>query len=139
MSKFIPKAHKFQKLHKGRLANKITSTNTKFLAFKGILALKVLSYGRLPNNELVSFYNCVNKIIKKNGKIRLNTISYIPITKKPIETRMGKGKGNISTWISKLRVGSILCEINISSITLGIKALVIAKKKLSLKTKIISI
>ena len=137
MLKFVSKSTKYRKYHKGPLPNKICSKQLYFRGRTFFLGLKVLTPGRLPNNQLISFFNSINKNIKKAGKIRLNFISNLPVTKKPIETRMGKGKGNLASWVSKIQAGSILCELNTSSILLGINALSIAKKKLSLKTKII--
>jgi large subunit ribosomal protein L16 len=60
------------------------------------------------------------------------------MSKKPLEVRMGKGKGNIDRWIFKVKSGVILCEIEISSYLIGIKALKLAQFKIPLKTKIIS-
>ena len=80
----------------------------------------------------------LRKIIKKHGVIRINLIADTPITKKPIEIRMGKGKGAVNHWVAKVHPGTILFEIETTATVLAIKALKAAQLRLPLKTKIIS-
>jgi large subunit ribosomal protein L16 len=75
--------------------------------------------------------------MKRIGKIWLNGFPDLSITKKPAETRMGKGKGNVEFWCLPVKTGRVLFEIGGISSTLAKEALLLAKSKLSLKTKII--
>jgi len=66
----------------------------------------------------------------------MRSFSHTPVTKKPIEVRMGKGKGNVDRWVSKVTAGSLICEIECNSYSLVRKALYLAQIRLPLKTKI---
>jgi len=79
----------------------------------------------------------MNKVLKKEGQIKINVVADTPITRKPIEIRMGKGKGSVDHWVSKVGCGAILFEIETTSKILAIKALKLAQLKLPIKTKII--
>ena len=80
----------------------------------------------------------MNKIIKKFGQVKINIIADTPITKKPIEIRMGKGKGAVDHWISKITSGCILFEIETNSKILAVKALKAAQLRLPINTKIVT-
>ena len=134
---YFPRQQKFKKQQKGKSFNRINGTilglnNLKF----GTLGLKVIEPIRLNSKQLETIYQSINKIIKKNGRVIIKYFPQTPITKKPIEVRMGKGKGNVDFWVAKIKSGSILCEIETSFKTLALKALTQAKIKLPVKTKI---
>ena len=133
---FKPKKTSFTKYQKGKAKNIINNYLTLKFFKKKSFYLKSTESGKISSKQLETLYQSLNKIIKKTGKIVLKVFPQIPLTKKPIEVRMGKGKGNVADWIAKIKAGSIICEIfsNFSSITL--KALIYAKRKLPLKTKI---
>ena len=78
----------------------------------------------------------IRKAIKKFGRITSNLVADTPVTQKPIEVRMGKGKGNVSHWVCKVQIGTILCEIETSMIQIGLKALKSVQYRLPFKTKI---
>ena len=78
-----------------------------------------------------------NKQIKKLGRLKVNIFPHTPISKKPIEVRMGKGKGNVDHWIFKVKPGFILYEIETIFIPIAIKALQRGQVRLPIKTKII--
>lgn len=132
----IPRKPKFQKQQKGKKFNKINKLLTLKFCKKGSFYLKVMESGRLSSKQLETLYNSLNKYLKKAGKIFLKVFPHTPLTEKPIEVRMGKGKGSVSYWIAKIKAGSIICEIVSSFPALAIKALVYAQHKLPLKTKI---
>ena len=134
---FTPKKFKFKKLQKGKKLNTVNKLNSIQKLNFGKLGLKSLNTGHMSAQHINSFRQTINKIIKKKGKLKINIFPNTPITKKPLEVRMGKGKGNVDRWIFKVRSGTILCEIEISSIILGLKALKLAQIKIPLKTKII--
>jgi large subunit ribosomal protein L16 len=134
---FIPKKSKFKKRQKGKRLNTI---NTFFTINKlnfGNLGLKATSSGHMTSKQLAALRQTVNKIIKKRGKLKINIFPNTQISKKPLEVRMGKGKGNIDRWVFKVRSGTILCEIETPSIYLGIRALKLAQYKIPIKTNII--
>jgi large subunit ribosomal protein L16 len=79
----------------------------------------------------------LSKKIKKQGRVKVNIFPDTPISKKPIEVRMGKGKGNVDHWVFKVKPGFILFEVETSSISTAIKALEAGQIRLPIKTKII--
>lgn len=133
----IPKSTKYTKEQKGRAFNKVRPVYTLNRLSTGMIGLKAIESGRVTSLQLEAFFLCLNKLIKKAGRVKLSIFPCTPITQKPIEVRMGKGKGNVELWVSKVRVGTLLCEISITNAAIAIKALLIAKQKLALKTKII--
>jgi large subunit ribosomal protein L16 len=134
---FTPRKTKFRKQQKGKNFNKVTKligsiTKVTF----GSLGLKTLYFGRVTSKQIETLRQTLNKILKKQGKIKINLFAHTPITKKPIEIRMGKGKGNVDHWVSKTKVGDNICEIETTNRVLAIKALKIAQYKFPIKTKI---
>lgn len=134
---YIPKKTKYKKQQKGKKFNVISSLNTLETIKNGSIALKSIDTGRIKATQLISCKQTINKIIKKIGKLKVNIIADTPITKKPLEIRMGKGKGAVDHWIAKIKSGIILFEIETSAKLLAIKALKTAQLKLPLRTKII--
>jgi len=133
---FLPRSYKFKKQQKGKSFNKIVQTqSSKYLTF-GSYSLKALESGRVSSKQLESVYQAINKVIKKSGRVVMRSFSHTPVTKKPIEVRMGKGKGNVDRWVSKVTAGSLICEIECNSYSLVRKALYLAQIRLPLKTKI---
>lgn len=132
---FIPKNFKFRKQQKGKKLNKIFPTCLK-QASKHV-RLKTLSFGRLTSNQLKALKQTINKIIKKRGRVIFKLFPQTSITKKPIEVRMGKGKGAFSHWVAKVRPGTIICFIESEFTVLALKALNYAKTRLPIKTKIL--
>jgi large subunit ribosomal protein L16 len=76
-------------------------------------------------------------VIKKNGQLKFNIFPHVPVTSKPLEIRMGKGKGAVDYWTANVYSGMILMEIESSSSMLAIKALTYVRDKLPVNTKII--
>lgn len=124
------------KIKKGKL--KSLNFKTKILK-KGNFGLKSLDYGRLTSKQIETMYMSLNKKLQKTGKIYINIIPNIPVTRKGNNSRMGKGKGNIKYWICKIQPGKILFEINYISTNLNIllNAINYSASKLPFKTKII--
>lgn len=132
---FIPARQKYKKQQKGKAFNKIT--NSKVNLTYGQIGLKVLSSYRLNSKQLSALFNGLRKKIKRKGRLIINVFPQTPISKKPIEVRMGKGKGNVSYWVSKIKSGVVLCEISTPYIAFAKKVLSHARFKLPIKTKII--
>lgn len=93
---FIPKQIKFKKLQKGSRINKIS----KILSLENLKCQKVLliatNFGNINSKQIESVRQTINKLIKKKGLFKIMIFPHIPVTKKPIEVRMGKGKGNVN-------------------------------------------
>ena len=133
----IPKQKKYKKEQKGKNFKRVTATvGLNRLKF-GSIGLISLSSGRLTSKQIDSMQQTINKIIKKLGILRLNIFPDTPISKKPIEVRMGKGKGMVDHWIFKVKNGTLLCEVETTNLSVGIKAIQTAQIKLPLKTKLI--
>lgn len=105
---FIPKKTKFTKLQK----KKIKTIPTKVLSLVyGAYALKVKQNCMLTSNQLEMLNLNLSKGTKKVGKYWIRPFSHFSITSKPLEVRMGKGKGYLDFWVAKLKRGTILCEV----------------------------
>ena len=130
-----PKKVKYKKIRKGSLLKK--EFRSKKLK-KGTIGLKAAESGIITSRQLEAARQAVSRKIKRMGKVWLNIFPAIPITKKPAEARMGKGKGSISHWAVRIKGGQVLIEI------CGIpvkKAIIIFRTggaKLPIKTFIIS-
>jgi large subunit ribosomal protein L16 len=133
---FIPLKKKYKKEQKGRSLNKIKKLISLSDFKGGSYVLKSLDFGRLNSKQIESMYQSINKIIKKSGRIILKVFAHTPISKKPIEVRMGKGKGNIDHWVAKIKAGTVLCEVETNMNSLALKALSSAQFRLPIKTKI---
>ena len=133
---FTPKKWKFRKLQKGKKLNTINKLNTLNTLLFGKLGLKAIQCGRLTSKQLSAMRQTINKIIKKKGKLKINIFPHLQVTKKPLEVRMGKGKGNVDSWIFKVRTGTLLCEIETPNTLIGLQALKLAQYKLPFLTKI---
>jgi large subunit ribosomal protein L16 len=134
---YIPKNTKFKKQRKGRLPAKIKKNKSFELLKQGTIGLKLIDFGRIESDQLKASWEALKKILKKRGAISLNLVSDTPVSKKPIEIRMGKGKGAVHHWVAKVRPGTLLFEIETTETVLAIKALKAAQLRLPLKTKII--
>jgi len=129
-----PKKYKFKKVQKGKfLKIKYTSNNLKF----GSIGLKANQSGRITSRQLESARQAIVRKIKRKGKFWINIFPDLPVTKKPTEVRMGKGKGNVDYWAAKVKVGTILFEmegINSKNARIAFKT---GKAKLPIKTIIV--
>ncbi len=135
---FIPKNTKYRKQQKGKKFNIVNKTKDIDGLKHGIVGLKAIDSGRVSSNHIFACRQSMNKIMKKFGQVKINIIADTPISKKPIEIRMGKGKGAVDHWISKVNSGSILFEIETNSKILAIKALKSAQLRLPINTKIVT-
>jgi large subunit ribosomal protein L16 len=132
---FIPKNFKFRKQQKGKNFSRIFSQKLEQNCH--CVQLKSRDFGLLTSNQLKALKQTVNKVIKKRGLIIFRVHPQTPVTKKPIEVRMGKGKGAFSHWVAKIRPGTTICYIRTESTLLAHKALNLAKIRLPIKTKIL--
>ena len=129
----MPKKTKYRKQQKGR--NRGKSYRGSSLAF-GIVGLKAMELGRINSRQIESCRVAINRHLSRTGKVWIRVFPDKPLTKKPLETRMGKGKGSVEEWVMNIKPGRILFEITGVSLELAQGALTRASHKLSFKTKI---
>jgi large subunit ribosomal protein L16 len=124
--------------YKKQFKNKLIGKTSKSFKIKfGKYAIKALKETRLTFNQIESIKSSIFKKIKHLGHLWIRIFPNIPITKKPIENRMGKGKGNFFCYIVKIKKGQILFEINGISFKESKKILQLISNKLPIKTKFI--
>lgn len=129
-----PKRTKFRKQHKGRIRG--NATRGAQLAF-GEFGLKAMGGGWLTARQIEAARIAMTRKVKRGGKIWIRIFPDKPITKKPAETRMGKGKGNPELWVAVIKPGRILYEMEGASEDLARAALQLARAKLPIPTKIV--
>ncbi len=131
----IPKSYKFSKKQKGRISNIYKGNQSLSFGEYGIMSLnaKVIS-----NNTLSALEKVLKRELKPHGRLWLRVFPHFPVTKKPIEVRMGKGKGSINHWVTNIRAGQILIEFNTTSLIIAKKIYKLTNTKLSIQMKLIS-
>ena len=126
-----PKRTKFRKQHKGR--NTGIAVRGSSVSF-GEYGLKSTSRGRLTSRQIEAARRTITRHVKRGGKLWIRVFSDKPITKKPLEVRMGKGKGSVEYWVAQIRPGTMLYEIQGVSEDLAREAFTLAAAKLPVKT-----
>ncbi len=129
-----PKRVKFRKTFKGR--TKGTATRGSAVSF-GEFALMTLEPGWVSNRQIEAARVALTREMKRGGKVWIRIFPDKPITKKPAETRMGKGKGNPEGWVAVVRPGRIIFEVEGVTEELAKKALALASAKLPVRTRFI--
>lgn len=130
-----PRKTKYKKMQKGNLPNKILATKDNIVF--GSFAIKSVDSGILTNQQIESVRKIIAKKIKKQGKLWIKIFTHLAKTQKPVEVRMGKGKGSVSSWIAKINAGRLLFEIEGIKIKLATEIFNTIKKKLSIKIALI--
>jgi large subunit ribosomal protein L16 len=133
---FVPSIIKHQKYQKGRAFNKIILEEN--LLRYGQLGLKFALAYRISALQLTALFLSLRKRIKRKGALVVNLFPQVSITSKPLEVRMGKGKGHISFWAARVRAGSTLCEVSTFCRLLTYRVLIEIRFKLPLRTKTFS-
>ena len=103
-----PKRTKYRKAHKGRvhgMAKGGTSLNF------GAYGMKSMETGRITARQIEAARRAMTHFVKRGGKIWIRVFPDVPVTKKPLEVRMGNGKGNVEYWVAKVQPGSMLYEM----------------------------
>ena len=131
----MPKKVKHRKMMKGRMRGKATRGDK--LNF-GDFGLKTLEAGWITNRQIEAARIAMTRHIKRGGKIWIRMFPDKPITRKPAETRMGKGKGAPDHWVAVVRPGRILYEVQGVSEELAREAMRLAAQKLPIKTKFVN-
>ena len=135
---FIPKKTKYKKQQKGRNFKKVKLTYKQLSTYTPTkILLRATSSGRVSSKNLIACKQTITKKIKKYGQLNVLAIADTPISKKPTEIRMGKGKGNVSSWVCRIKPGTVLFEISSSKKFLAKYALKLIQNKLPISTKIV--
>ena len=130
-----PKKTKFRKMQKGKM--KGNSQRGHRLAF-GSFGIKALEETWLTARQIEAARRAMTRYIKRGGKVWIRIFPDVPITKKPIEVRMGKGKGNVEYWVSKVQPGKVLYEMEGVSEDIAREAFRLAAAKLPVLTTFVT-
>lgn len=131
----MPSRTKYRKCQKGRIRGEASRGNT--INF-GSLAIQAVGRGFVTSRQIEASRRAMTRHVKRDGKIWIRIFPDRPITKKPAETRMGKGKGSVDHWVCRVKPGRILFEIEGVSPEVAREAFKLAQYKLPVKTTIIS-
>ncbi len=130
-----PKRVKYRKQHKGRRKGFATRGNT--VAF-GDFGLQSMEDGWLTARQIEASRIAISRSVKRGGKMWVRAFPHKPVTKKPAEVRMGSGKGNPELWVSVVKPGQVLFEINGVTREQAVEAFRLASHKLPLKMKFLA-
>ena len=130
-----PKKVKFRKCYKGR--NRGEAHRGSTIEF-GDFALKAVECGKMSARQIEAARIAINRKIKRGGKLWIRVFPAKPFTKKPAETRMGKGKGSPEGWVAPIKAGKVLYELAGVDEVLAVRALTLAGAKLPFATKVIT-
>ena len=130
-----PKKTKFRKAHKGRIHGNAKGGNS--LNF-GSYGMKALQPNRITARQIEAARRAITRHIKRQGRVWIRVFPDVPVTKKPVEVRMGKGKGAVEFWACRIKPGRVMFELDGVSESLAKEAFELASAKLPIKTKFIS-
>jgi large subunit ribosomal protein L16 len=130
----MPKKVKYRKQQRGRMTGKAWRGST--LSF-GDYGLKAMECGWITARQIEAARVAMTRSIKRGGKVWIRLFPDKPITKKPAETRMGKGKGAPDQWVCVIRPGKILFEMEGVAVEIAQKAMLLAAAKIGIPTKFI--
>jgi|TARA_B100002052_G_C15751745_1_gene538071 large subunit ribosomal protein L16 len=130
-----PKKTKFRKMHKGRI-----SGNAKggFALNFGSYGLKSLEPSRVTARQIEAARRAMTRHMKRAGRVWIRIFPDVPVSKKPTEVRMGKGKGSVEFWAAKVKPGRMMFEIDGVPLDIAREALSLAAAKLPVKCKFVS-
>ncbi|MDG6774862.1 50S ribosomal protein L16 [Thiomicrorhabdus sp. ZW0627] len=131
----MPKRTKFRKVHKGR--NRGLAQVGNKVSF-GDFGLKALERGRMTSRQIEAGRRVMTRHVKRGAKIWIRVFPDKPITNKPLEVRMGKGKGSVEYWVAQIQPGRILYEIQGVDERLAREAFALAAAKLPFKTQVVT-
>ena len=131
----MPKKVKYRKQQRGRMCGKAWRGSD--LSF-GDFGLKVMECGYITDRQIEASRIAMTRFIKRGGKVWLRLFPDKPITKKPAETRMGKGKGAPEEWVCVIRPGKILFEMEGVELAIAKEAMRLAAAKIGIPTKLVT-
>jgi large subunit ribosomal protein L16 len=129
-----PKRVKYRKMMKGRLKGHATRGNTVAFGHYGLMALEP---GWVTNRQIEAARVALTREMKRGGKVWIRLFPDKPITKKPAETRMGKGKGNPEGWVAVVKPGRVMFELEGIPLELAKASLALAQAKLPIRSKFV--
>jgi large subunit ribosomal protein L16 len=127
-----PNRTKFRKVRKGKIRGVATSGN--YIAY-GEFALQAQGHERITSRQIEAARQAMTRYIKRGGKIWIRIFPHTPVTKKPLDVKMGSGKGSPEYFVAKVRPGTILFEMQGVSNETAREAMRLAANKLPVKTK----
>jgi large subunit ribosomal protein L16 len=130
-----PKRTKYRKQFKGRNSGLAQSGN--YVAF-GEFGLKTLSRARMTSREIEAARRAMTRYVKRGGQVWIRVFPDVPITKKPLEVRMGSGKGNVEYYVAKVKPGKVLFEMEGVTEAIAREAFRLAASKLSVETQFVT-
>jgi large subunit ribosomal protein L16 len=130
-----PKRTRFRKQQKGR--NRGLAQRGSKVSF-GEYGLKAVDRGRMTSRQIEAARRTITRFVKRGGKLWIRIFPDVPITKKPIEVRQGKGKGNVEYWIAQIQPGRMLYEIEGVTEAEAREAFKLAAAKLPFKTTFVA-
>ena len=131
----LPKKTKFRKVRKGK--NKGIATRGNYIAF-GDYGLQAQSNERITSRQIEASRQAMTRYIKRGGKIWIRIFPHTPVTRKPLDVKMGSGKGNPEFFVAKVKSGTVLFEMKGVSEEIAREAMRLASHKLPVKTKFIT-
>ena len=130
-----PMKTKFRKAHKGRIRGIATSGAS--LSF-GEYGLKALEPDRVTARQIEAARRAMTRHMKRSGRVWIRVFPDVPVSKKPLEVRMGSGKGAPELWVTRVKPGRILFEVDGVPVQIAREALALAAAKLPIKTRFVS-
>ncbi len=131
----MPKKVKYRKKHRGRRRGK--AKGGTYISF-GEYALQTTEAGWITSRQIEAARVAITRGVKRGGKLWIRIFPDKPVTKKPLETRMGKGKGNPEEWVAVVKPGRILYELEGVTPEVAARAMKLASYKLPVKTRFLS-
>ncbi|MFA6716602.1 MAG: 50S ribosomal protein L16 [Victivallales bacterium] len=131
----MPKRVKHRKVQRGSNSG-LAAKNSK-IDF-GDYGLQAVTRGYITNNQIEAARVAINRHLKRRGKVWIRMFPFKPVTKKPLEVRMGKGKGNVEGWVAPVKPGRVLFEISGCNDAVAREALSLAANKLSIRCKFLA-
>ena len=130
-----PKRTKFKKAHKGRIhGNAKGGTTLNF----GAYGLKALSPERITSRQIEAARRAITRHMKRKGRLWIRIFPDVPVTKKPLEVRQGKGKGSVDHWVARVKPGRVMFELDGVEEEIAREAFALAAAKLPVNTKFIT-
>ena len=129
-----PMRPKFRKAHKGRIHG--VATSAVDLAF-GQYGLKAIEPERITARQIEAARRALTRHMKRSGRVWIRMFPDVPVSKKPLEVRMGSGKGTPELWVTRVKPGRILFEVDGVSVEVAKEALALAAAKLPVKTRFV--
>jgi len=131
----MPKKVKFRKQHRGRRAGNATRGNTVAFGDFGLMSLEA---GWVTSRQIEAARIAMTRYIKRGGKVWIRVFPDKPITKKPLETRMGKGKGPVDAWVAVVKPARVMFEMNGVPEETAKEAMRLAMHKLPVKCRFVT-